>query len=409
MDAREHVAEIAGSVYWVGVKDWDRRMFDALIPLPQGTSYNAYVVKGGKATALIDTVNPGFWGRLEDKIDEVTDASRLDYLVMNHAEPDHASAVARVLERSPGAMLVATEKGASMAQVLFGVPRERVLVAGDGDAIDLGGKTLRFIHAPWLHWPETMFTYLPEDKILFPCDYFGAHTAFGFYDDEVTDLLPLAQRYFGEIMMPYRKPGAQALEKIRGLDIGTIAPGHGPIYRNPDRILEPYRRWTAGETREKAAIAYVSMWGSTDRMAKAMAESLMDEGIEVAVFNLAGTDVGDLARELVDSRAIVLGSPTLAGGMHPLAVFAAYLVKILRPPAKYAAFLGSYGWGGGALRQAQELLGPARMEIVGAVDVHGAPAAEDMDRVASLGWQLAGRIKGASRTQTPPAAASAGQ
>jgi flavorubredoxin len=256
-----------------------------------------------------------------------------------------------------------------------------------------------------LHWPETMFTYLPEDRVLFPCDYFGAHTAFGMYDDENEGLLSLAKRYYGEIMMPFGKLGQKALEKIDPLDIRVIAPSHGPIYRNPGKIIDEYRRWTAGETKEKAIIAFISMWGSTDRMAKAMAEVLEDDGIEVCVFNLQGADVGDIARELVDSRAIVLGSPTVLGGLHPLAAYAASLVKVLRPPAKYGAFLGSYGWGGGALRQAQELLGPMRIEVVGAVEINGPPDGETMGKVIDLAHVLSAKIKG---TSAPPARSAEG-
>jgi flavorubredoxin len=283
-----------------------------------------------------------------------------------------------------------------MAKLYFKVPDDRIRAVKDGDSIDLGNKTLTFIEAPWLHWPETMFTYLAEDKILFPCDFFGAHTAFGMYDDENADLLSLAKRYYGEIMMPFSRMGAKALEKISGLDIRMIAPSHGPVYRNPSRIIDEYRRWTAGETGEKAVIAFVSMWGSTNRMAKAFAEALENYGIEVCVFNLQGADIGEIARELVDTRAIVLGSPTVLGGLHPLAAYALNLVKVLRPPAKYAAFLGSYGWGGGALKQVQEQLGPTKIEVVGAVDIHGPPGDEAMGRVADLARQLSLKIKGVS-------------
>lgn len=397
-----YVAMIEKDVYWVGARDWNRRLFDALIPLPQGTTYNAYLVEGKEKRALIDTVNPGFHAELCDKINCVGDVTKIDYLIMNHAEPDHASGIPTILNASEKAVLVTTRKGAEMAATYFKVPESRMQIVGDGDSLDLGGKTMRFIEAPWLHWPETMFTYLTEDRILFPCDFFGAHTAVGLYDDEVQDLIPLAQRYFGEIMMPFRRMGAKAMDKIKGMDISIIAPSHGPIYRNPQRILEEYRKWTAGETKEKALIAYASMWGATESMVKAMEETLSSEGIEVRVFNLSIADVGDIARELVDSRAIVLGSPTLIGGMHPLATYATSLVNILKPPAKYAAFLGSYGWGGGALKQAQEMLHPTKIEIAGAVDVHGPPGDEGLKKVTELGKVLAAKIKGSG----PPIATS---
>ncbi len=387
-----NVPEISEGVHWVGVKDWNRRVFDALIPLPQGTTYNAYLVQGEEKTALIDTVNPGFEHELEGKVNQVTNLADLDYLVMNHAEPDHAGAIPYVMEASKDARLVTTEKGAKMAQVYYQVPQGRITTVQDSDIIDLGGKILKFIEAPFLHWPETMFTYL-ENKVLFPCDFLGSHTAFGFYDDEVEELIPFAQRYFGEIMMPFSKMGKKALEKIADLDIELIAPSHGPIHRNPERILQAYHKWTAGETKEKAIIVYVTMWNSTEAMIGAMVETLLGEGIEVSLHNLVNADIGDVARDLVDSRAIVLGAPTVLGGMHPVAIYAAHLVRALRPPVKYGVVLSSYGWGGGAVKQAAEILGPTKMELVGALEINGPPSADDYDKIAEIGKQLADKIK----------------
>jgi len=388
-----NVPQISQDVYWVGVRDWNRRMFDALIPLPQGTTYNAYLVKGSKKTTLIDTVNPGFEQELAGKVNQVANLADVDYLVMNHAEPDHAGGIPYVLNVNKGATLVTTEKGAKMAQVYFGVPEERIRTVADGDTIELGGKTLKFIEAPWLHWPETMFTYLVESKVLFPCDFLGSHTAAGFYDDEVEELIPFAKRYYGEIMMPFSKMGKKALDKITGLEIEIIAPSHGPIHRNPERILSAYREWTAGETEEKVIVVYVTMWNSTEAMIKTMVETLLGEGIEVALYNLINADLGDIAKDLVDSRAIVLGTPTVLGGMHPQAIYAAHLVKALRPPLKYGVVLSSYGWGGGALRQAGEILGPTKIEVVEALEVHGPPSADDYDRIVEIGKQLANKIR----------------
>jgi len=245
-----------------------------------------------------------------------------------------------------------------------------------------------------LHWPETMFTYLEEDKILFPCDFFGSHLAGGVYSDEVEDLLVHAQRYWGEIMMPFRAIAQKALEKIASLEIRVIAPSHGPIHRKPELILKAYRKWAAGETRSKAVIAYVSMWNSTDAMVKQMAESLANEGIEVAFHNLALTDIGDLAKDLADSRAIVLGAPTVLGGAHPLAVYAVYLFKALRPPTKFAVLLGSYGWGGGAIKQIQEMLAGFKINVVGALEINGPPTEENMRQIVDVGKALAKKIKG---------------
>jgi flavorubredoxin len=194
-------------------------------------------------------------------------------------------------------------------------------------------------------------------------------------------------------MMPFRAMAQKAMEKLASLEVKVIAPSHGPIHRRLEPIFNAYKRWTAGETRWKAAIAYVSMWGGTEAMVKQMAETLVDEGIELALHNLAVADVGDLAKDLVDSRAIVLGAPTVLGGAHPLAVYATYLLRALRPPAKFLVLLSCYGWGGGAMKQVQELLGQLKLEVVGALEVNGPPTEDHLRQIAKMGRTLAKRIK----------------
>jgi flavorubredoxin len=386
-----YVPVLASNVYYVGVKDRDRRLFDSLIPLPQGTTYNSYLIKDEK-TALIDTVNPGFERELEQRINQIHKIDEIDYVVMNHAEPDHAGAIPYILEKNQEAKLIATKRGAEAAKVYFKVPEERIQTVSDGEKINLGNKTLRFIEAPMLHWPETMFTYLEEDKILFPCDFLGLHTAYGFYDDQVPEMIQYAQRYFGEIMMPYKAMGKRALEKIKDIDIEMIAPSHGPIHRNPMRILEAYKKWTNGETLNKVIVVYATMWKSTEKMIQQLVESLEEEGVVTTVYNLETADIGDIAKDLVDSKGIVLGTPTVLGSMHPLAVYAAHLVKVLKPPAKYGVVLTSYGWGKGALSHASEVLGPTGIEVVGALEVNGPPNKDDYAEIRKIGKNLAQKI-----------------
>ncbi len=386
--------KLLDGVYWVGVKDWSRRIFDSLIPLPEGTSYNAYLVVGNEKSALIDTVNPGFERELEEKVSEIVPLKEIDYVVMNHAEPDHAGAIPYIMERNKKALLITTEKGKELAKAYYNVPDERIMVVKEGDEVDLGGKTLRFIEAPWLHWPETMFTYLVEDKVLFPCDFFGAHTAHGLYDDEVPSIIEYAQRYFGEIMMPFAGMAKRVMEKLKGLEIKMISPSHGPIYRNPERILKAYESWVNGETREKVLVVYVSMWGSNREMAKELADLLVAKGIDVKVHDLVSADIGELAKDLVDSRAIVLAAPTVLGSAHPLAVYAAYLVKALRPPAKYAVLIGSHGWHGRSIDAILEILKGASLELLGTIDVHARPKEEDYKALHSLADLLAKKVRG---------------
>jgi flavorubredoxin len=389
-----NAVKISEEVYWVGAKDWNRRLFDALIPLPKGTSYNAYLIVGTDKKALIDTVNPGFEKELEWKIRKVTDPSEIDYVIMNHAEPDHAGSIPYVMSINSKAKLVTSGRGAKMAQTFYKVPEDRIVAVRDGETISLGDKTLQFIEAPMLHWPETMFTYLQENKILFPCDFFGSHIAGEMYDDQVEDLTVYAQRYFGEIMMPFRIMGQRAIEKIKDLEIKMIAPSHGPIHREPENILNSYKKWVNGETKRKAMIVYVTMWNSTEKMIQPIAETLASEGIEIAIHNLTSADLGEVAKDLVDSKAIVLGAPTALGGMHPLGVYATYLVKVLHPPAKFGVVLSSYGWGGGTVKHVQEILGPSKMEVVGAMEINGPPTENDIKQIIELGKTLAEKIKG---------------
>jgi len=383
--------EIATGIYAVGVKDWNRRIFDAIAPTPMGTTYNSYLVKGAAKIALIDTVHAGFEDEFSGKIEQVLGSHAIDYLIMNHAEPDHAGLIPYILAKSR-ATLVATEKGVKLAQLYYKVPDDRLRVVADSDTIDLGGKTVRFIHAPHLHWPETMFTYIPEDRLLFSCDFFGSHNTTGLYDDEAEDVIMWAKKYFGEIMMPLAKMGQRGMEKVRALDVAMIAPSHGPIYRHPETILAPYTRWTDGETQPKALLVYVSMYHTVERMVLAFAEILMAEGVEVRLANLVHTDPRELAGDLVDARALVLGTPTLLGNIHPLAQYALTIIKTLRPPMKHGVLINSYGWGKGAINKGLEMLKEAKVEPIGTIEVNGSPNDEDFEHIRALARQLAGVI-----------------
>ncbi|MBT6603821.1 FprA family A-type flavoprotein [Candidatus Bathyarchaeota archaeon] len=386
------IPEIADRVHYVGVRDPDRRMFDALVPLPQGTTYNSYLVKGEAKTALIDTVNPGFEDEFVERISMVSSVEEIDYVIMNHAEPDHASAISYVLSKNSKANLLVTKRGADAAKLYFNIPEDRIRVITDGETIDLGGKTLRFIVAPMLHWPETMFSYLEEDGVLFSCDFYGLHTAYGLYDDQVPNMIQYAQRYFGEIMMPYKSMGKRAIDKIRDLDIKVIAPSHGPIHRNPESIMGVYEKWTVGETNDKVIVVYATMWKNTEKMVKQLVAVLEERGIEVPVYNLEHADIGEIAKDLVDARGIVLGTPTVVGRMHPLAVYATHLVTILRPPVKYGVVLTSYGWGKGALSHASEILGPTGLEVVGVMEVNGPPSQENYSEIRAIAGSLADKV-----------------
>jgi len=329
------------------------------------------------------------------KIRKVVDPENIDYVVMNHAEPDHAGVIPRVMAVAKNAKVVVTKLGAEMAKVFYSVPFERTVIVKDGDTLDLGGKTLKFIDAPWLHWPETMFTYYVEEGILFPCDFFGSYIAKSkLYDDEVGDIvLPEAKRYYAEIMMPFPVAIQRALEKVKGLDLRMIAPSHGPIYRNPRRILDAYEKWARGPLQPKAVVIYVTMWGSTETLEKTIVDSISAEGVETVPCDLFVADISHVMRDLVDASAIVIGAPTVLNGAHPLAMMITEIIRAIRPRTKQVALFGSYGWGRGAVKMITDRLQQSGFEILETLEVRGPPTQEDLEKATNLGKRVAQRVK----------------
>lgn len=387
------VKKIKKDIHWVGAIDWDRRLFDELIPLPEGTSYNAYLIKGQKKTALIDTVDPTKEDDLLDNLDDLG-LENLDYIVVNHAEQDHSGAIPLMLELFPEAKVVTNEKCKKMLMEHLLVAEDRIITVKDKDTLSLGGKTLRFIFTPWVHWPETMLTYLEEDKILFSCDLFGAHLAeSNLWVDDESKVYFAAKRYYAEIMMPFRRNIKKHLERLKELEIKTIAPSHGQIYSNPEFILSAYREWISDEVENEVIIPYVSMHGSVEEMVYILAEELMRKGITVKPFNLSRTDIGALAIALVDAATIVIASPTVLTGAHPKAVSAVYLANALRPKLRYASVIGSYGWGGKMLEDISAMIGNLKVEILSPVIIKGYPKEEDYNSLIKLAGEIAEKHK----------------
>ena len=387
------VKKIKKDIHWVGAIDWDRRLFDELIPLPEGTSYNAYLIKGQKKTALIDTVDPTKEDDLLDNLDDL-EIEHLDYIVVNHAEQDHSGAIPLMLELYSEAKIVTNQKCKKMLMEHLLIKEDRIITVNDNDTISLGGKTLKFIFAPWVHWPETMLTYLEEDKILFSCDLFGAHLAeSNLWVDDESKVYLAAKRYYAEIMMPFRSNIKRHLEKLKDLEIKTIAPSHGQIYSHPEFILSAYKEWISDEVGNEVIIPYVSMHGSVEEMVYILTEELMRKGITVKPFNLSRTDIGALAIALVDAATIVIASPTVLTGAHPKVVSAVYLANALRPKLRYASVIGSYGWGGKMLENISAMIGNLKVEILSPVIVRGYPKEEDYNSLIRLAGEIAEKHK----------------
>jgi flavorubredoxin len=379
--------KVIDGVQWVGSVDWDRQLFDELIPLPDGTSYNAYLVTGSEKTALIDTVDPAKTNEWRGLLDALQ-LSRLDYVIANHAEQDHSGSIPYILERFPDAKLVCTPKAKGMLVDLLHVSEERVVTVADGETLSLGDLTLEFIHAAWVHWPETMLTYLREKRVLFPCDLFGSHLATSelFIGDPLWAYRP-AKRYFAEIMMPFRTNIVKHLERLAGHEIAIIAPSHGPLHDKPQVIMNMYRDWVSGPLANKVVVPYVSMHGSTQVLVDRLISGLAQNGVLVVPHKLSGGDTGRLAMELVDAATVVLGTPTVLAGPHPQVAYAAMLANALRPRLMFASIIGSFGWGGKAVEQLLALVPNLKVEVLEPVIVKGLPSEQDLgaiDRLVAL-------------------------
>ncbi|NLD89043.1 MAG: FprA family A-type flavoprotein [Lentisphaerae bacterium] len=374
--------QLRDGVQWMGAVDWNRRLFDSLIPLPDGTSYNAYLVRGTGKTALIDAVDPAMLEILKRHLAHV---DRVDYIIAQHAEQDHAGGIPFVMEKYPEAIVICSPKAKDLLITHLDVPENKIRTVADGESLSLGGKTLKFIHTPWVHWPETMSTYLAEDRIVFTCDFLGAHIASSeLFAGDDTYVIEAAKRYYAEIMMPFRSMVRSNLKKIRELQFDLIAPSHGQIYDKPERILAAYEDWSSDRVENRVVLPYVSMHGSTELMVDHLVAALAERGVAVQKFELTTTDIGKLAMALVDAATIVIGAPTVHMGPHPAVFSATHLANALRPKLKYAAIIGSYGWSTQVVERISGLIPNLKVEVLGTVLCRGLPRAATFAELDAL-------------------------
>ncbi len=381
------------NILLVGAKDWDRRLFDELIPLPDGTTYNSYLIFGTEKAALIDTVDPTKTKVLLDNL-KANKVAKIDYVIAHHGEQDHSGSIPAILELYPKAKVVTNQKCKDELIAELLIPEDKFIVINDSDTLSLGNKTLQFIFTPWVHWPETFVTYLREDKILFSCDFFGSHyTESEVFADSNPEVYHAAKRYFAEIMMPFRGIIKTNLDKLKAFDIQIIAPSHGPIYDKPEFIMNAYKDWTSDTVKNEVVIPYVSMHGSTQVMVDYIIEKLIDRGIVVKPFNISKTDIGELALSLVDAATIVIGSPTVLAGPHPMAAHAAFLANALRPKTKFVSIIGSYLWGGKMVESLAAMIPNLKVEVLNPVVAKGYPKKEDFDALDILADMILAKHK----------------
>lgn len=382
---------VTESIHWVGAIDWNLRDFHGF-ETPRGSTYNAYLVQGAEKTALVDTVKVPFVPELLDRIRSVTPLESIDYIVVNHVEPDHNGGLRLVMEACPNAKVVASAGGVRGIGEYHG-PDVAVEAVGADDVLDLGGLTLRFMPMPMVHWPDSMFTYCPERCCLMPNDAFGQHLASSarFADEIGLDLVvEEAIAYYANILMPLGTQVAKAVSKVveAGWTCKVIAPSHGAIWRERDipTLFDTYDRCTSGDTYDKLVIAYGTMWGSTDILARRIADGATDAGVEVRLFDLAATPYAHITRHVLDARALLVGSPTLHHGMlYRPAGYLQYLAG-LKPSGKAAGAFGSFGWSSGATKQISARFEEFGLEMpFGDFTVKYAPSAEQLDEAFAWG------------------------
>jgi len=389
--------KLTENIHWVGVVDWNLRDFHGYVTR-RGTTYNAYLISDEK-TALIDTVKHTFSSELLRNICEIVDPEKIDYIIVNHVEMDHSSSLPVITKYAKNATIIASQRGKDAIIEHYGTDFH-IQTVKTGDELKLGKRTLRFVEAPMLHWPDSMFTYVVEDKILMPNDAFGQHLATSErFDDEVDEhvLMEEAKTYYANILMPFAPLITRKIQEVvqMGIPIAMIAPSHGIIWRSdPSKIIKAYSDWSAGVSKNKVVIVYDTMWGSTDKMARAIAEGATSEGVDVKLLKLRASDLSEVMTEILDAKAVVVGSPTLNNGMFPtLGSFLTYATG-LKPKGKLWSFFGSYGWGGGAVRGMAEMARKAGFEVhEPSIEVKYVPDQEDLKKCFEFGQQIAAKIK----------------
>ena len=389
---------LKNGVNWVGVIDWNIRDFHGYTTR-RGTTYNAYLVQDEK-TALVDTVKEKFCDELVMHISELTTFDKIDYIIINHVEMDHSSSLPLIAKLATKAKILASVKGKEELIEHYGKEFERVETVKTGDTLKLGKKTLQFVEAPMLHWPDSMFTYLIEDKILMPNDAFGQHFASSErFDDEVDEhvLMEEAATYYANILMPLGPLVKRKIDEVVAMKIpiDIIAPSHGIIWRkDPMKIINAYLNWSAGTTKDKVVIVLDTMWNSTDMMARAIADGVLSQGVDVKIVKLRASPNSEAVAEILDAKAVLVGSPTLNNQMFPtLSSFMTYITG-LKPKGKLWGFFGSYGWGGGAVRGMTEVAKKAGFEVIEpGVEAKFIPDEEKLKKCFEFGQQIAQRIK----------------
>ena len=357
--------KIRDNIYWVGVLDPEMRIFDIVFKTDHGTTYNSYLIKD-KKTALIDTVKKPFTTEFISNLKSQVDLKDIDYIIVNHTEPDHSGALSELLKYASNAKVMVSKAGGHLLKNIINVPVDLTIIE-DNTVVDLGSCELRFISAPYLHWPDTIWTYLEKEKILFTCDAFGSHFCDErMFDDLVGDFDYSFHYYYDSIMRPFKPHILKAIEKIGELDIDIIATGHGPIIRkDPRKHIESYRRWSQAQIDKKknVLILYVSIYGSTKKMAEAIAKGVSGEGMNSKIFDINDSDHQFIRDAIERADGIIVGAPTVAGDAPKPVWDALSLLATVKSRIKLGSAFGSYGWSGEAMKMIEDRLSGLHIKL----------------------------------------------
>ena len=386
---------LSPDVFWVGVNDTDISLFEGLWDIPEGVSYNSYLVKGSEKTALIDCVHEKKAQEHFQKINQIVDISKIDYLIINHMEPDHTSAVPEFLKLAPNAKVVYTPIAQSIFKKFYKIDPSAILTKGDNMTLSLGDKTLRFIQTPWLHWPETMSTYLPENKILFCCDAFGAFNKLpkeaileSDMDVDKQDVCSCSQKYFASVFNGQREWVLKAIDKIDNLNLGVnvLAPSHGPVFnQNPKLKLTDWANWCRGVYKKTVVVVYGSMYGMTAKCLDSVAKGVIEAGGTIQLFNLSEAKTVDVLTALVESPVLLIGSSTYEHEVFPKVVDFINMLRVKKFSNRFAGTFGSFGWSGEATKKIAADLTALGFELAGPpIPVYGSPSEEDLAKVQQL-------------------------
>lgn len=387
--------ELGKGLHWIGVKDPSLTVFDDLFPTEYGTTYNSYLVQGDTHTAIIDTVKKKRFDEFLANIRSITDLSKIDYIVVNHSEPDHSGSLALLLELCPEATVVSSQAARTFLGNQIHTQFDSRIVK-DNDTLDLGGRTLRFIAAPFLHWPDTMFTLLQEEGVLFPCDAFGSHySGEGIFADEMPDFSGETRFYFDCIMRPFKERILQAVAKLDDVELKMLCPSHGPIYRSDARKpVDLYRKWSMPKAAgRRIAIFYISPHGNTEQMAEAVAKGAGAAGVHVTLCHINHASVADIRDLMEECDGLIFGTPTINRDIpKPMWDVLAYLSTVSLK-GNIGGIFGSFGWSGEACRMLEERLKSLNFKLPAPfVRAPFMPKAEALAECEALGRAVAEEV-----------------